>query len=249
MITKMTPSKVKRRLILDCLRSAVNDHAVQREGGLLPMVLDVIADLLEFMADLQDDELIIMMVLDFVNAFFLVPLKKEEYTYFVAAFRGSFYIWLRVAQGSKNGPQTFGRVSALATRMTQSLAPTSAMRQQTYTDDPWVALKGTRTYVDRATATIILTWLALGFPLAFDKGQRGHQICWVGHDVHLDVKRKVVTASIKAEFLAELLKTTQGMMARNVLSAKEVRAYAGSANHVATLLWRGGRSWRDFGRT
>ena len=136
------------------------------------MVLDVIADLLELVADLQGDELIIMMVLDFANAFFLVPLKKEDHKYFVAAFRGSFHTWLRVAQGSKNGPQTFGRASALATRMTQSLAPTSAIRQQTYTDDPWVALKGTKDYIDSATATIILTWLALGFPLAFDKGPK-----------------------------------------------------------------------------
>ena len=63
------------------------------------MVLDVIADLLELMAEMSDSEQHIMIVLDLINDLFLVPLRKEEHKYFMAAFHGAFYIWLRVAQG------------------------------------------------------------------------------------------------------------------------------------------------------
>ena len=183
-----------------------------------------------------------MLVLDFVNAFFLLPLRREEYRYFVAAFRGSFFVWLRVAQGSKNGPQLFGRASAQATRFTASLAPSSHLRQQTYTDDPWLAIRGTKKYVDELTATVILMWLALGFPLAFDKGQRGQHITWVGHDIAIDTIAMKVTASIKAEFMRELATTTKQLMAKNVCSLKEIRSFAGAVNHVASLLW----GWRPF---
>ena len=57
----------------------MNQHTTQWERGLLPRVLDAIADLLELMIGMNDDgdEDIIMMVLDFVNAFFLIPLAKE----------------------------------------------------------------------------------------------------------------------------------------------------------------------------
>ena len=124
----------------------MNDATIQWERGLLPRVLDVVADLLELMMELGDDdtETIVMAVLDFIDAFFRVPLKEQEFKYFVAAFRGSFYIWLRAAQGSKNGPHIFGRVSAQATRFTQALAPTDRLRQQTYTDGPWLAMRGSR---------------------------------------------------------------------------------------------------------
>ena len=57
MITKVTPTKVKRRLILDCLRSAVNEHTIQWERGLLPYVLDVIADILELMMEMGEGTL------------------------------------------------------------------------------------------------------------------------------------------------------------------------------------------------
>ena len=87
-----------------------------------------------------------------------------------------------------------------------------------------------------------MTWLALGFPFAFDKGQRGRQVDWVGHSIHVDTIAKKVTSSIKAQFLADLHATTRSFLKKNVLSLKEVRSYAGSANHVATLLW----GWRPF---
>ena len=66
--------------------------------------------------------------------------------------------------GLESRPQISGRVSAQATRFTQALAPTDRLRQQTYTDDPWLAIRGSQSYISRLTAVVVMTWLALGFP-------------------------------------------------------------------------------------
>ena len=143
---------------------------------LLPRVLDAIEDILDmlaYMGGYLDDEHLEMLVLDFVDAFFLLPLKDNEKRSFTATSKKKFFIWQRVAQGSTNGPQLFGRTSALASRFTQSLSDESRMRQQTYTDDPWMVLGGTPDFTKRMRALVILVWQVLGFTLAFPKGQKG----------------------------------------------------------------------------
>ena len=61
-------------------------------------MLDVVAYLLELMVEMGGGEQATAMFLDFVDAFFLVPLRKGKYNYLVSASRGAFHIWLRVAQ-------------------------------------------------------------------------------------------------------------------------------------------------------
>ena len=56
-----------------------------------------------------------------------MPLREDEYKYFVAEYNGSFYVWTRAAQGSINGPTTHGRLAALTNRMSQSLEDESRL--------------------------------------------------------------------------------------------------------------------------
>ena len=91
-----------------------------------------------------DGEVIELFVLDFRDAFYMLPLLPEERKYFVAHFRGCFYMWERIAQGSLNGPGVFGRLSALTGRMSQPLYPAEVMQLQIYTDDPCAVLRGSK---------------------------------------------------------------------------------------------------------
>ena len=105
----MLADKIKRRLIVDCLRSGADDVATQWERILLPKVLDVIMDVLDLMGSPGTRQMALS-VLDFSDAFYLLPLCPEELKYYVVKYRSQWIAYNRVVQGSKNGPQLFGRL-------------------------------------------------------------------------------------------------------------------------------------------
>ena len=111
---------VKYRLILDCRVSGSNDQTRKSERILLPKVWDVIRDVLHFHTILQPGEGVELMVCDFTDAFYMVPLAGDEQRYYAAMYDNEVYVWGRVAQGSLNGPNIFGRLSALVGRLSQS---------------------------------------------------------------------------------------------------------------------------------
>ena len=112
---------------------------VQYERILLPMISDVIPDTLDMMATLKDGEMLEYFVLAVADAFFRLPLKPEEQKYFAARFHDIFFHWARVAQGSRNGPQLFGRLSAMLGRLTQGVFSADRCRVRIYTDGPSVS--------------------------------------------------------------------------------------------------------------
>ena len=75
------------------------------------------------------------------------------------------------------------------------------------------------------------SWAALGVP----QGQWGPRVDWVGHSIM--ATRKQVTATIKEDFLRSFRSNTVEILKQNVLSLDALRSYAGSANHIARLLW------------
>ena len=64
-------------------------------------------------------------------------------------YKGVYYAWTRVVQGSINGPSTYGRLVALTGRMGQGLADTTEQRTQIYVDDPATVTRGTPERCDR----------------------------------------------------------------------------------------------------
>ena len=158
----------------------------------------------------------------------------------MAEYRGQFFVWRRVAQGCVNGPQAWGRISALVSRLVQSMSSDGELELQTYTDDPIAT-----TCADEATTKsyhciIILIWRALGFKLAFHKAQRGHAVGWIGHDLRF--ANDVLFATISADFMAKLRETTATLSSSNVISIDDIRSFAGCCNHVSRRLW----TWRPF---
>ena len=118
--TKMSGGRAKRRFIMDCLMSGVDAISVQAERAISPRVADLVYGVLKIMDTVVPEEGIYFLVLDFVDAFFRVPLNPAERHFYVVQYAGRFLQWNRVAQGSTNGPQAFGRLAALVGRLTQS---------------------------------------------------------------------------------------------------------------------------------
>ena len=173
LITTEKDGVLKHRLILDCRVSGANDAARRYERILLPKAWNVVAAIMDLKKRAGKQEIIELMVLDFSDAFYMLPLLPEERKYFAAHLGDSFYLWDRIAQGSLNGPGVFGRLSALTARMTQSLFPSDRMQLQVYTDDPIAVMRGTPRETRRMAAVLALFWRALGWGSSFHKGQLG----------------------------------------------------------------------------
>ena len=78
----------------------------------------------------DDEDLVEFMVLDFVDAFWQIPLYHDEPRYFVSRLKSEYFVFRRTAQGSRNGPFSWACVVAHAQRLAQSpfILPTNSDR-------------------------------------------------------------------------------------------------------------------------
>ena len=174
----------KTRIILDCKASSVSRVADRTHKSVLPRVTDAIQSALSVQADLRAGESLVFLVADVVDAFWLIPLRKEERRFFCAKLRGGYYCFLRTAQGSRGAPLTFAAVIALAARFVQSIHSTpmhhslwtEEARMQVYVDDPLFMIRGSGARVKQLAAVILLSWTVMGFPLAFHKAMLGQKM-------------------------------------------------------------------------
>ena len=169
---------------------------------MLPRIADLIYDVLGLLENCEEDETIYFLVLDFVDAFFRVPLNPEERDFFTVEYAGKFLQWNRVAQVSTNGPQVFGRLAALVGRLTQSCFDPAYNRLRIYMDDPILAIRGREQDAHHNVAKAVLLWRCTGMDLAFPKGQFGSTVCWVGHGISINRADLSVNAAIQRGFAA-----------------------------------------------
>ena len=80
---------VKCRLILDCRMSGSNDAARKRERVLLPKCWDIVRDVMALRKGCKRGESIFLFVLDFRDAFYMLPLLPNERQYFTAYHSGN----------------------------------------------------------------------------------------------------------------------------------------------------------------
>jgi hypothetical protein len=242
-ITKIRNGITKRRIILDVKQSRVKECTRKVHRVPLPRATDVAFDILDSLAKLglRPDECIELLVLDFVDAFWNIPLAPEERRFFVGMLRGKFYVFLRAAQGSRNGPLAWAGVISLVMRLVQSVfweGGLCPLRLNTYVDDPLCMIRGTGPERRTRICVLVLLWRALGLPLSFKKGCLGSGVTWIG--LFLQVKSAEVDITISAARVAELLSLTLEALSLNVVSIKWLRSYAGKACSFASILvfWR-----------
>jgi len=241
MVVKVRFDKVKKRLILDSKKSGVSAAASKLERVILPRLLDAALDILHLLATGKEVE---VMVLDFSDAFWLLPLAPEERKWFTSRIRGKYFVFLRNAQGSRNAPLGWGRVSAMMGRATQSMFTKDEARLEIYTDDPFVSVAGTKERRDRCFAIIILFWRCMGFPLSWHKGSRGSSANWIGGEFKICTEPKGVVVRIKQDIFEESGQVVEDMLSKNVIPMKMLRSGIGKLSHISNLLV----IWRPFMR-
>ena len=169
-----------------------------------------------------------------------VPLAFDERSFFVLAFKGCYYIWTRVGQGSLNGPTIFGRLAAFLGRMSQGLIDGDKASVQMYVDDPIVSICANGDDTANTIARLILFWRVMGFELATHKAQMHDHVTWVGYDIRDEGETTAV--SINEGFMKDLLTDARAIMKKNMVSKKVLTKFTGKCNHVANLVY----AWRPF---
>lgn len=239
MITKEKEGKIKRRLILDCKQSRVNELACSGGKLVLPRTSDAIDDALYLMNQCQGKETIEWLVVDFSDWFYNVLLHKEERKHFTWAFKQRWVAFLTQAQGSKNAPVVCGRVAAMIARMTQAVFGEAYYRLQVYVDDPCICVRGVDSLRNFNMAATILLWRTMGMRLAYRKASRGHRISWIGAELpalHQGTRRAQLRATAKQEIVDEIKERTYEHATINVLAKKALPSYVGKLNRLAGIV-------------
>ena len=253
----------KIRLIVDMLRAGVNGLIKLRERVVLPRVSDAVDSALDLSESLQAaaglgannwmapqvaksknaDMIGEFMVVDFEDAFYTLKLRPEERKYVVASGTNFWVAYNSVAFGLACGPLLWGRLAAFAGRSGQALFAPDELRLQIYVDDPIAAVIGKSTHVRSRRLTILLLyWAALGFRLAWKKGQRGSRVEWVGAELEwdcTDLNEPIVRVSAMEDKTTQIreavdkIQETQGMT-----SIKKALTLAGKAAWIGSLIPR-----------
>ena len=87
-----------------------------------------------------------------------------------------------------------------------------------YVDDPLVALHGAERARARNAALIVLVWEALGFKLAYAKGQLSDEVTWIGATLRWEPDG--VRAWIKEALVSDIKTDLELFMGGNVMSTK-----------------------------
>ena len=119
-------------------------------------------------------------------------------------------------------------------RLTQALFQSDEVRLMCYVDDPLAILRGTEEYRSIMTAVFILVWEALGFGLAYPKGQLAQKVTWIGGT--LEIHTDSITAEIKQSIISDICDDLQKILRSNLVARKVLHSLVGKLNHAAGLL-------------
>jgi len=119
-------------------------------------------------------------------------------------------------------------------RLTQSLYLSSELSLMCYVDDPLAALVGTALVRRRNAALMVLVWEALGFKLAYAKGQLGQEVTWIGGTMRAEPGG--VRAWVKESLVSDIKIDLARLMTSNVILHKDLHSLVGKLGHASGLL-------------
>ncbi|CAK0901597.1 unnamed protein product [Prorocentrum cordatum] len=196
----------KNRIIQDLLINCVNLAASTHERVVLPRGVDHGADLaaLARRAGQISGGQVQVLILDFQDAFMMVPMHESERRFNVAVLRdpplegrGRVIARRALGCGGKSNPLVYSRLGSFIARSTQAMLCSDECRLQLYVDDPALTLAGTEAMNQLNADVALRWWLALGLGLAWKKGVfavGGHQ--WIG--IRFDIVGRVAVRRFSA---------------------------------------------------
>ena len=157
---------------------------------------------------------------------------------------GTFLVWRVLGFGGRSNPLLYSRCIGAVARASQALLMalehSSAVRSwsQIYVDDPAIVQSGPVADRLRALNVLILFWLTLGLPLAWEKGglyslATPHQ--WIG--VTFSTLRPGLTLmELPEQFLEGMAELLEEILAASVVPTQLVTKLAGRAARVAYVV-------------
>ena len=238
LIVKTRNGVTKTRMILDTKVSQLKQCSSKAQRVLLPRLLDAIVQALENYSKCSLSEGLEWFVLDFSEAFWQVPLEPSERKFFCCRLniggKVQYIVFLRTVQGSRGAPLSWARLAALVMRLTQGLFDQDFVKLHCFVDDPIASIRGTP-WERKVIATIMmLAWEAIGFNLAYKKGQLSATVDWIGGNLQFNASG--IVARVKDSIVADIRDDLRAFRGLNVLPCKRLRSFVGRANHAAGLL-------------
>ena len=233
---------VKRRIIVDALRSGANLKARCPERIILPRP----ADIYNMAVDLKATEPQLLewyrargiptsewgtelVAADLTDAFTHFPVHPEEHEQCIspAGDGAHYFVFVAMFFGHKCAPLIMCRLAALLSRMLQGLFWHAELQLATYIDDPLTALVGSRSRRNRNLSLALLTLGALGIRLAWHKGARGSQITWIGVTFSLRWREGALESEIPDKLRDELLEKLDKWANGGMVPLAQLRTFAG----------------------
>ena len=224
----------KVRIVIDYRRSSVNRAAKLHEAIVLPRPSDAVDAACRLLRQCADGEDIEWAVLDFKDAFKMVPLLPAERRFCGFSFGGEFYIPVRLPFGAKASPLVWGRFAAWLARSAAALGPGDSSIA-TYVDDPLIVTRGTPAARARNVACVLAWWVALGANPSWKKGQRGQRVRWVGVELERTAAAGV-RVSLPAETARRYAELLAVARARGSSSLQAARRMAGQSAWVGAIV-------------
>ena len=240
---------VKRLIIVDLRRSGANSKSVCPERIILPRISDAIQDLRQLAEDephawqqaaaVEDDldtwgcEAVSA---DFSDALLWRVDPRERYT--VHYEKGWLIQWLFLCFGLKAALLLWGRLSAAGARMLQGLIPVLFIRSQVYLDDPLWLLVGTRRQRRKSLALLLPTACAIGLRVAWHKGERGHEITWIGVTIKIRWEDKLVFLEVPAKMIQEILSELKNILEASMVGVRRMLTIAGRLSWISGVVPR-----------
>jgi len=218
---------------------------------MLPRVSNAISGIIELSEtdmSLDPEVLVLMGVIDFSDAFWMIPLRKSEQRYFVTRICGRYFVFLCTAQGSIGAPLTRSRFGALLARVMRGVIDTRASTLIQYVDDTLLAFLGTHTHCRTCFATVAYIWVALGLPLALKKAAFGTTVIWTSAALKvttgktIKTRRILVEVKVKPDTDQEVRSLTGELLGANVMAVKKLRTYVGKCTAIASVM----HTWSPF---
>ena len=239
---------VKRRFIIDFLRSGGNKLAKVGERIVLPRTQDVVQSIRYLWS--QREKAIEMAKKE---GWWIDPRREERNQEFlddmelITADLSDAYCHLGVhrdevphclAPGLEKGQVVVGRLSSCLARLLSSVVQPWEMQLQVYMDDPLFCFMGPKARRAQHLAMILYTISALGINLAWRKGKRGVMATWIGVQFEIKLAESVIVLTLPMKVMNELKGMLEGWTSRGMIPLKELRSTTGRLSWVSGILTR-----------
>ena len=249
---------LKRRVIIDLLRSGGNRRCHVPERIVLPRAVDVVEGarflwhkrpqlaeqaLREGWAKTAEEAQTWSMEAwsgDLADAYCHLGVHRSELCHCLAPStrRGEHLLFRALLFGFRGAPLIMGRLSGALARLLQALGGVHETQCQMYMDDPLVLIQGSQERIHRTMALLWYTAGALGVQFSFKKGSKGTHVVWIGIRFEIFLATKIIALTVPKKMMEEVQALLRDWGGKGMIALRELRSCTGKLSWIAGVLPR-----------